>query len=82
MLTGLVSVSTENIEVLEMGVVNMAKDIKKVHPEELVCYKVGAFVQTFGKDAYILSYLFGYKLYTVFYFFSNLYIFLEKPLTK
>lgn len=47
-----------------MGVVSMAKDIKKVHPEEVVCYKVGAFVQTFGKDAYILSYLFGYKLNT------------------
>lgn len=31
-----------------MGVVSMAKDIKKVHPEELVCYKVGAFVQAFG----------------------------------
>ena len=40
----------------------MAKDIKKVHPEDVVCYKVGAFVQAFGKDAYIISYLFGYKL--------------------
>lgn len=47
-----------------MGVVSMAKDIKKVHPEDLVCYKVGAFVQTFGKDAYILSYLLGYKIST------------------
>ena len=45
-----------------MGVVSMAKDIKKVHPEELVCYKVGAFVQAFGKDAYILAYLLGYKI--------------------
>ena len=45
-----------------MGIVSMAKDIKKVHPEEVVCYKVGAFVQTFGKDAYVMPYLFGYKL--------------------
>ena len=45
-----------------MGVVSMAKDIKKVHPNDVVCYKVGAFVQTFGKDAYIISYLFEYSL--------------------
>ncbi len=45
-----------------MGVVSMAKDIKKVHPDDVVCYKVGAFVQTFGKDAYIISYLFEYSL--------------------
>ena len=37
----------------------MAKDIKKVHPEYVVCYKVGAF----GKDAQVMSYLFGYKLF-------------------
>ena len=40
-----------------MSVVNMAKDIKKVHPEDVVMYKVGNFVQSFGKDAYILSYV-------------------------
>lgn len=45
-----------------MSVVNMAKDIKKVHPEDVVMYKVGNFVQSFGKDAYILSYIFDYKL--------------------
>ena len=45
-----------------MSVVNMAKDIKKVHPIDVVMYKVGNFVQSFGKDAYILSYIFDYKL--------------------
>ena len=45
-----------------MGVVNMAKDIKKVHPDDVVCYKVGTFVKAFGKDAYIISYLFEYSL--------------------
>ena len=45
-----------------MSVVNMAKDIKKVHPEDVVMYKVGNFVQSFGKDVYILSYVFDYKL--------------------
>ena len=33
-----------------MSVVNMAKDIKKVHPEDVVMYKVGNFVQSFGKE--------------------------------
>ena len=28
-----------------MSVINMVKDIKKVHPEDVVMYKVGNFVQ-------------------------------------
>lgn len=40
----------------------MAKDIKKVHPEYVMMYKVGNFVQAFGKDAYVISYVFGYAL--------------------
>ena len=47
---------------ITMSVVNMAKDIKKVYPEDVVMYKVGNFVQSFGKDAYIISYIFDYKL--------------------
>lgn len=43
----------------------MAKDIKKVHPEDVMMYKVGNFVQAFGKDAYIISYVFGYTLRTI-----------------
>ena len=45
-----------------MSVINKARDIKKDHPNDVVCYKVGAFVQLFGKDAYIISYLFDYSL--------------------
>ena len=30
---------------MTMSVVNMVKDIKKVHPEDVVMYKVGNFVQ-------------------------------------
>ena len=33
-----------------------------MQPEDLGSYKVGAFVQVFGKDSYAMSYLFGYKL--------------------
>lgn len=48
-----------------MSVINMAKNIKTVHPEFLICYKVGSFYNCYGKDAYILSFLFNYKLKTV-----------------
>ena len=39
-----------------MSVISMARDIKKVHPNDTVMYKVGNVVQAFGKDAYILFY--------------------------
>ena len=45
-----------------MSVVNMAKNIKEIHPNDLVIYKVGAFYNSYGKDAYILSYLFEYRI--------------------
>lgn len=45
-----------------MSVVNMAKNIKQVHPNFLICYKVGTFYHSYGKDAYILSYLFDYRI--------------------
>lgn len=40
----------------------MAKNIKQIYPESVVCYKVGTFYHCYGKDAYIISYLFGYKM--------------------
>lgn len=36
--------------------------MKKIHPKELVIIDIGKFFYAYGKDAYILSYLFGYKL--------------------
>ncbi len=42
----------------------MAKTIKQVHPEFTVMYKTGAFYNAYGKDAYILSYLFNYNVKT------------------
>lgn len=60
MLTGPVSVSTRKGK--NMSVVNMAKNIKEVHPKFLICYKTGTFYNTYGKDAYIMSYLFEYKI--------------------
>lgn len=47
-----------------MSVITMAKTIKQVHPEFTVMYKTGAFYNAYGKDAYILSYLFNYNVKT------------------
>ena len=44
-----------------MSVVDMARRIKVVHPDYLIMYKLGTFYKAFGKDAYILSSIFGYK---------------------
>ena len=38
------------------------KTIKKIHQEDVVLVKVGTFYTAYGKDAYILSHIFGYKL--------------------
>lgn len=45
-----------------MGMKNMVETIKFIHKEDLVLFKVGTFYTAYGKDAYILNYLFNYKL--------------------
>lgn len=45
-----------------MGIINVISNIKKVHREDIVLVKIGKFYYSYGKDAYILSYKFGYKL--------------------
>ncbi len=45
-----------------MGVVNIVATIKLIHPSCLVMVKIGSFYSSYGKDAYILSYLFKYKI--------------------
>lgn len=45
-----------------MSVINMAKNIKEVHPDFVVCFKVGSFYHVYSKDAYIMSYLFNYQI--------------------
>ena len=44
-----------------MGVVNIIKVAKQVHQEYIILIKTGGFYHTYGKDSYIISYLFGYK---------------------
>lgn len=54
-----------------MSVIKMVETIKEIHPHVIIFYEIGAFYYTYGKDAYILLYLFNYKLREVSN--SNLY---------
>lgn len=45
-----------------MGIINIVKNVKKVHPENIILIKIGKFYYSYGKDAYILAYMFQYKL--------------------
>ena len=46
-------------------IINIVKNIKIIHPKNVLIVKIGSFYHAYGRDAYILSYLFGYKLITV-----------------
>ncbi|MDO5556124.1 MAG: hypothetical protein Q4G09_05775 [Clostridia bacterium] len=45
-----------------MAMITMVRAIKQIHSEDLVLIKIGNFYHAYGKDSYILSYLFSYKL--------------------
>ena len=45
-----------------MAIINMVKTIKKIYPSCVVLVKIGNFYHVYGKDAYILAYLFEYKI--------------------
>lgn len=45
-----------------MSIINIVKNIKQVHPENIILIKIGKFYYSYSKDAYIISYIFGYKL--------------------
>lgn len=40
----------------------MVKEIKEIHPENIVMIKCGNFYKVYGKDAYIISNLFKYSI--------------------
>ncbi|MBR3152954.1 MAG: hypothetical protein IKF52_05080 [Clostridia bacterium] len=54
-----------------MSTVNMAEKIKQIHPYKVLCFKSGSFYHCFGKDSYIVSYMFDYKIKTVSRIFSK-----------
>ena len=45
-----------------MSVGIIIKSVKQIHKEDVVLVQMGKFYYAYGKDAYILSNLFGYKL--------------------
>ena len=45
-----------------MAILTIIKEVKKVHPKEIALVKVGNFFHAYGKDSYILSFLFNYKI--------------------
>lgn len=45
-----------------MGVITVIKEIKAIHPTDITLVKLGGFYRAYGKDAYILSNIFKYKL--------------------
>ena len=47
-----------------MSTINMAKNIKQIHPDYVVIYKMGLFYNTYGKDSYIISANCDYALKT------------------
>ena len=47
---------------IKMSVINVVKNIKEIHISDVVLIKNGKFYNVYGKDAYIISYLFDYKL--------------------
>lgn len=45
-----------------MGIINIVRNIKEIHKETILLVRIGKFYYSYGKDAYILSYMFKYKL--------------------
>lgn len=47
---------------IKISIVNIAREIKVIHPNEIALIKVGKFYHAYGKDAYIISYVFNYQI--------------------
>lgn len=45
-----------------MSILTMVKNIKQIHNKDIVFVKLGKFYYCYGKDSYIISFFFGYKL--------------------
>ena len=43
----------------------MIKTIKEIHKNDLCMFKIGSFYHCYGRDAYILAYVFGYKIKSI-----------------
>lgn len=45
-----------------MSVIKVIENVKKIHKEDVLIVKIGNFYYSYGKDSYIISYLFNYKV--------------------
>lgn len=45
-----------------MNTIQIVKKMKEAHKDSIVLIKIGSFYHVYSRDAYILSYLFDYKL--------------------
>ena len=45
-----------------MGAITIIREIKQIHPNYVTLIRMGGFYRVYGKDAYILSNLFEYKI--------------------
>lgn len=45
-----------------MGIINIVANIKEIYAEYITLVKVGNFFYCYGRDSYIISYLFNYKI--------------------
>ena len=44
------------------GILNIVKTVKEIYIKDITIVKIGKFYQVYGKDAYIISYFFEYRL--------------------
>lgn len=47
---------------INISVFTIIEEIKSVHPKDIALVKIGNFYHAYGKDAYIIAYLFKYKI--------------------
>lgn len=45
-----------------MSILTIVKNVKQIHKKDILFVKLGKFYYCYGKDAYIISYFFNYKL--------------------
>ena len=45
-----------------MSTVDVIRTMKQVHPNDVILIKIGKFYHAYGKDAYIISFIFNYQL--------------------
>lgn len=46
----------------KISIITIVKEVKNIHPEYIVFIRTGEFYRIYGKDAYIISNLFEYKI--------------------